>query len=438
MDKQPTLDIESAISAVILLEGDIYMTAIVSAGIKQEYFQNQSNADIFKASCDYHAINGRYPDYIALSDYMTANKYQIGNYVGYSDLYISSSKLQEWIRAFLIGVKRVLKLRGYRLLGLADKTHSSEDLKALEVKAEALIQEAELIQIDTVDVLAGCFQRLNEEYSQLERGIIPKTVFDWDISDIMNKIGGLKGHEMVVIAARPGIGKTSFLTQSILSNIQTGKKGIIFSLEMSEDEIIKRMICQNAIVDYSILSLKPQALQKYKRSLDELTPIIKERLVVSSNSNVKSMSGIISKQIQNSRVDFIAVDYIQLCTGGDLRQNRTNQVSEITRTMKLWTSEFKIPVLALSQLNRSNESESRKPRLSDLRESGSIEQDADVVFILHMPVNNSQGIPQEQELIKEVNVNIAKNRSGCTGSCDVMFKPNYTRFFNLEKHENSY
>jgi replicative DNA helicase len=253
--------------------------------------------------------------------------------------------------------------------------------------------------------------------------------------DIDKMTFGFHKGQMIVLAARPSMGKTS-LGMNIAENVALPTKGdpkgiLVFSLEMPADQLAMRMMCGRAKV--SMRRVRDRMIShEQQRELMQSTKALQGAPIWiddSSGLNILQMRAKARRIKKQYGVDLIVVDYLQLINGTDARVPREQQISEISRGIKAMAKELDLPVLVLSQLNRSSEKENRQPRISDLRESGSIEQDADVVFLLSTRQNSEEtaSIPQaarERELI------IAKQRNGPTGSVPLTFIPEFTRFEN--------
>src|SRR5713226_6636216 len=246
---------------------------------------------------------------------------------------------------------------------------------------------------------------------------------------------GLQRSDLVIIAARPSMGKTAF-AMNIAENaaIKDGSVVGVFSLEMSREALLLRLLCSQAKVDshkMRTVSLLRDDMQKVVRAMEQLAhaPIFIDDTpgIVLSEMRAKA------RRLQQSqgKLDLIIVDYLQLMAGGSRRyENRTQEVSAISRGLKGLAKEMKVPVVALSQLSRAPESRGgdHRPQLADLRESGSIEQDADVVaFIFREEVYK----PDEPELEGRAEIIIAKQRNGPTGKINLAFLKNSTRFESL-------
>lgn len=254
-------------------------------------------------------------------------------------------------------------------------------------------------------------------------------------TDLDKMTFGMHNGQMVVLAARPSMGKTS-LGMNIVENIAMplrgeGKGTLVFSLEMPADQLAMRMMCGRAKV--SMRRVRDRMISREQQGdLARATKALKEAPIWvddSSGLNILQLRAKARRICKQQKINLIVIDYLQLISGTDSRVPREQQISEISRGVKAMAKELDLPVLVLSQLNRASEKENRQPRISDLRESGSIEQDADVVFLLASK-QNSDDNPTVPQASRERDLIIAKQRNGPTGSVPLTFIPDFTRFEN--------
>lgn len=247
---------------------------------------------------------------------------------------------------------------------------------------------------------------------------------------------GFQRQEMIIIAARPSMGKTSFAL-NIAEAAAMPKKGdpapvLIFSLEMSASQLALRMLCARARVNLKLLrdglvSRDGAEVNALGRTAEEFkkAPILIDD---SSSITVMEMRAKARRIYARKKLGMIIVDYLQLVNGTDPRAPREQQVAEVSRNLKAMAKELDVPVLVLSQLNRASEKENRTPRLSDLRESGSIEQDADVVLMLSRPKDADEKF---QTAANAADLIVAKQRNGPVGDLKLTFLQEITRFENF-------
>lgn len=273
------------------------------------------------------------------------------------------------------------------------------------------------------DVLTVSFDRLDElqKTSGKLRGV-PSGFRDLD-----NKLAGFQESNLIIFAARPGQGKTSFVLNvaqfvAVKTNLPVG----IFSLEMSQEELSDRLLVGQADIDAWKLKTGRLDDNDYDRLSHAMGELADAPLYIDDTPGL-SLAEIRTKarrlQLEHG-LKLLVVDYLQLIHGRNL-ENRVQEVSEISQGLKNLARELKIPILAVSQLSRAVESRgTRKPQLADLRESGAIEQDADVVMFIYR---------EDAENLEDVTLDIQKHRNGPTGEIKLYFKPDRVKFFGMEK-----
>ena len=248
--------------------------------------------------------------------------------------------------------------------------------------------------------------------------------------DLDRLLGGMQPSDFLIIAGRPGTGKTAFMLSAAKNAAQTHKKHVaIFSLEMSNEQLVQRLISQETGID-------SHRLRTGKLNEDEW-PIFTHAIEVLSDTHVflDDTPSLTPLQLRTKcrrlhlefRLDLILVDYLQLMSGGTRSENRVQEVSYISRNMKILARELRVPVLAAAQLSRAIEQRADKePQLSDLRESGSLEQDADVVMFIHRPEL------YEKDTLKQhiAQIKVAKHRNGPVGTIELVFRSNLAKFEN--------
>jgi replicative DNA helicase len=256
-----------------------------------------------------------------------------------------------------------------------------------------------------------------------------------------NLLGGFQKSDLIILAARPGMGKTTFaLDIARNSALQHNASVGIFSLEMSSQQLVERMLASESGVDSWNLRngrLKDDheytALQEAMAKLDA-APIF---IVDEPALNIVKMRSSARRLKNEHGLDMIIVDYLQLMspTATKSSDSMVQQVTEISRSLKILARELHVPVIALSQLSRAVEQRGGKPRLSDLRDSGSIEQDADVVMFIHREDKMNKDQPAERPNIAEILVE--KHRHGAVGGTELYFDGKHVRFLNLDTHHSS-
>ncbi|MGN0806469.1 MAG: replicative DNA helicase [Candidatus Coproplasma sp.] len=323
---------------------------------------------------------------------------------------------------------------------------SDDELKSVQY-AEELIYDisrrndsskiSDIRESSAIDTVLDKFQKLDKDknaYRGIQTGFFKPD----------NLTNGLQKSDLIVIAARPGMGKTS-LSMNIVESaaLKYDKVCAVFSLEMPETQIIQRLICSYANVSMSNAlagggKLTPNDWKSLMKASEKLR---KSRIYIDDSSRV-TPAEILSKcrrikAKNNGQLDLVMIDYIQLMSSGKKTsdQNRTQEVADITRELKIMAKELDVPVIALSQLRRML---TKEPQLSDLRESGAIEQDADIVMFINRPY-----VTATEEEIKKNNIAkdsadliIAKHRNGGLDRIKLRFKGELTKFVNPEPDDN--
>jgi len=250
--------------------------------------------------------------------------------------------------------------------------------------------------------------------------------------DLDNLLGGLQPANMVVIAARPSMGKST-LALNIATNVALrGETVAIFSLEMSKIEIAQRLISSIGKVDTRVMRMGASNDQEWKRINDAAAKMFTAPMYVDDSSavNVTDIRAKCRRLQRAHGLSLIVVDYLQLMQGSN-RENRQQEIAEISRSLKNLAADLEVPIIAVSQLNRlAEQREDKRPRLSDLRESGALEQDADIVmFIYRDEYYKSERTDADKKGVAEINV--AKHRGGKTETVKMTFQPSYTRFTDI-------
>jgi replicative DNA helicase len=257
---------------------------------------------------------------------------------------------------------------------------------------------------------------------------------------------GLHKDELVIIAARPAVGKTAFalnLAQNV--GTKTDKTVAIFSLEMSAESLVDRMLCSEGSINANHLRTGQLSEDEWQNLVVAMGSLSRANIFMDDTAGIK-MSEIRAKcrrlAKENGNLGLIVIDYLQLIEGGN-RENRQQEVSDISRQLKKLAKELHVPVIALSQLSRGVEQrQDKRPVLSDIRESGSIEQDADIVAFLYRDDyyrdedesdndDNDGGGEDDENDVGEVEVIIEKNRSGPRGTVKLLFVKSYNKFSSI-------
>jgi len=308
----------------------------------------------------------------------------------------------------------------------------------------------------------GITSRKNKEAFQHVRGIAKEFFVEVDrlyetgqpilgqpsgYFDLDKMTGGLYGSDLNIIAARPAMGKTSFALSFALNVAKQNKGSVaIFSLEMSGSQLVRRMLSMLSGVGMSVLKDPNLGDDNYHRLADACEALYGLPIFVDDNSDVTpfEMRGKCRRLKAESGLSLVLVDYLQLMKSNKRTENRTQEISEIARSLKGLAKELDVPVIALSQLNRGVEQrEDKRPMLMDIRESGSIEAEADIVMFIYRDEYykrkdaGEEAEPWQPDKTEEAEIIIAKHRNGPTGKVILGFQPNFARFVNLKRYSNN-
>ena len=250
--------------------------------------------------------------------------------------------------------------------------------------------------------------------------------------DLDRKLAGLHPANLVVIAARPSMGKSTLATNIALNVARTDNTVAIFTLEMSRDEVVQRLLCSLGRIDSQKLRTGQLGEQQWQRVAAAAGQLFEAPIYVDDSASL-TVTEIRAKcrRLKRQRgLELVVVDYIQLMTGGNRRtENRQQEIAEISRGLKNLARELHVPIIAVSQLNRALEQrQDKRPMLGDVRESGAIEQDSDVVMFIY---RDEYYNPENVENRGVAEVNVAKHRAGATGRVDMTFLGEFTLFSDL-------
>jgi replicative DNA helicase len=325
-----------------------------------------------------------------------------------------------------------------RLIGAAadimDLAYSApEDPETVADQAEQRIYDvARREDRDEMAVLRDLVDHAMSELENIQNREAAYTGLPTGFRDIDDLTSGLQPGNLIVIAARPGVGKSSLAINIARNVAAAGHPTAMFSLEMSRSEIGMRLLCSEARVPWDRIRSKRVGPDDWSRIV-QAAEVLHEapmHIVDAGNVNIVDIRAK-ARRMRSSRsgLDLIIVDYLQLMTSAAAKRpdNRQQEVAEISRSLKLLAKELHIPVVALSQLNRNPEARAdKRPQLSDLRESGAIEQDSDIVAFIH----RDDADPEKKKLAELI---VAKHRNGPTGSIPLSFEPALTQFRNATR-----
>ena len=425
---------EAVLGSILINQETIYG---VSELLDIEDFYRKSHRTIFKVMLDLNTTK-KAIDIITLTDYLThiSKLEEVGGIAFITSLankVPSTANLKHYIN--IVKEKSMLRNIVHIAEYMENMGYDSESIDTPETvldKAEQLLSKLTK-KLVTTKVNNIKEQTLNA-YVDIENIINYKGELlglETCLQDLDSFLQGLKNSDFMILAARPSMGKTAFaLNIASYLSIKKDTPVAFFSLEMSSNQLIHRIFSSYGLIP--LFNLKSgnlddahtQKLIKVSNKLSQSKLIINDEI-----SNLMSLRSIARKLKRENDIKLIIIDYLQLLEG-TRRENRNLEISEISRSLKILAKELDIPIIALSQLSRSVESRQvKKPMLSDLRESGSLEQDADIVMFLY----REDYYNPETENKNITDVIIAKNRNGPTGTIPVYFHKEYVRFQDLAK-----
>lgn len=432
------VEAEQAVLGSMIVDKDAVYTVIEI--LKPEDFYRNEHAEIYSAILDlceankpidfltlkeqlrirgkYDVVNGF--EYLAS---LTNPMYAISNVENYANIVWEKSILRKLIKA----ANNISK----------ESYEATEDVSYITEKAEKeifdIVQKKSNSTYSLIkDVLVDTFNNL-EDLATRESGIIgiPSGFLDLDAKTL-----GFMPGQLIIVAARPAMGKSAFAL-NLLTNaaVKSEKAVAYFSLEMSKEELVGRILASEAMVDnQKIRSGKLEdedwiSLTNASGSLSETKIILDD----SSGFSPIELRAKCRKLKMEYDIGLVVIDYLQLMNASKMNASRQADISEISRSLKVLAREIGVPIVALSQLSRAPEQRpDHRPMLSDLRESGSIEQDADMVMFLY----RDDYYNPETEKKNVAEVILAKNRAGQTGTTELLWLNQYTKFVNLDKYHS--
>ena len=423
---------EKMILSCLLLNSEIIEFTIEKLPVEAFYFKNHQ--EIYKAIILMYQ-NKIHIDIVTLVNFLQENGLlnKIGGIQILIELISQIPNLiyfEEYIR--LIKDKffrRCLIKLGYEAINSGYITNMTleEILTEFEHKVFNLTTETKTSKIfNSAEVLNEIFSDLKEKF--LNRNLIGLKSGFYDLDSI---IQGFQKSDLIILAGRPSMGKTALSLNILINVIQQSKLPVLFfSLEMSKEQIMYRLLAMETNINQTRLR-NGKLSQNDWIKINKMVPILSKIPLFIDDTTDLSIQNIRSKiktvLFEQNQIGLVIIDYLQLMQNSKLKtENRAQELSQITRSLKILAKEFNVPIIALSQLSRNVENRiEKKPILSDLRESGSIEQDADLVLILYK--KESSNLNQ----INEIDLIIAKQRNGPIGSVTLNFNTKNNKFINL-------
>ncbi len=439
------LEVERAVLAAMLREPQPCVDMVIEQLSSAEAFYSHIHREVFKAIDALYNKSDLGVDLISVAHQLSKNGTleDIGGEVFLAELYNSiatTANLESWCnitREFFV-LRNMINVCSESLLKCYDDSINAKELiDQIETdlfKVRNVTSRSDIVTLK--ETLNDTFENIRKLINgEIEIGI------PTGLPDLDKMIGGMKPGEMFVLGARPSIGKTSLalnLIRNVAMKASKPRAVAFFSLEMTSEQIARRLICTEARIPETRFfdgSFKHNEMTKLTQAVNTLQ---KAKIFIDPTGGltIAELRAKARRLKMMHDIDFIAIDYLQLMKADGRIDNRQQEVAEISSGIKKLAKELNIPILVLAQLNREVEKTagaSARPRLSHLRESGSIEQDADIVSFLHRDRDESKGISSEQdhegldaELILE------KNRNGRTGVVKMKFYPSRMEFVNVK------
>ena len=440
LDKTPPHNIEAEqfVLGAMLLDSETI--PLIMGMLQPEDFYRPAHRLLYQVLCRLHD-EGASVDLITVAEELRRhNELELAgglDYIAFLSTLVPTAAVVEQ-HAQIVREKSLLRLLIEVSHGLASRSYEGrEDAQALLAEAEQRI--IEISQRGLYRPFASLSEILQEIYAQLKALQEPGARapgLPTHFADLDRLMGGMQPGELILLAARPAMGKTS-LAMNIAQNaaVHSRVPVAVFSLEMAREQLVKRMLCAEARIDH--FKLKTGKLSEAEwRSLTAAMGALNEAPLYIDDTPNLTVTQMRAKarhlKADSGSLGLIVVDYLQLMQSHRRAENRTQEISEISRSLKALARELEVPVLALSQLSRAVEqTQEKRPNLSHLRESGALEQDSDVVLFIyrHDYYFPDSDRPNIAEII------VAKHRNGPTGVIELGFLKEFTRFVNLMREE---
>ena len=436
------LDAEMSVLGICFLNE--YALDKVCEELLSEMFFDEKNRNIFESICDLHKNKIAIDITTVKDDLEKKKKLDRTGGVDYLSDVIDSVAIASNLEYYMQIVKDNYVRRNLidTATNIASDAYDEENVTDLLDNAERNILNVVKARQSSVFVpIREVLRNAQANLEQLAQNKRTVTGLETGFYDLDRHTAGLHGGEMIILAARPGMGKTSFALNIATNAAMTTDKAIaIFNLEMSAEMLVNRMISAVGQIDSYKLTTGALQSNDWKRYNEAMSQLADTNIFIEDNAGITA-SEIRAKcrRLANSEkgLGLVVIDYLQLVTSGGKRtESRQVEVSEISRSLKTMALELDVPVIALAQLSRNAEKrENSQPMLADLRESGSLEQDADMVLFInrkdYYEVNKDI-----KETIVPVDLIIAKHRKGATGKIDLLFELNMSNFRNVVHTNN--
>ncbi len=444
-----SLEAEQAVLGCLLIDPECYLS--VADVLRSEYFYIPQHREIYSVIVNLDALGQSFDALLVLEELKSKGVYDEAggkNYLAQlAQIVPSTANVLSYAK--IVKEKYVLRT----LIGTAKEI--ANDAAADQASADVILDAAEQRIYNIRQGKAGSGpQKLssiifNEVYEELRKKTSPDKEKYLGIGSgfsMLDKLTtGFNKSDLVLIGARPAMGKTSFALNIARNMAVTGRRKVVFfSLEMSREQLAQRVLATEARVESSKFRTGDLTADEWNR-IGEAAYALNDAELYFDDTSTITVPEMKARVRRMKDVDCVVIDYLQLMTGTKRTDNRVQEVSEITRNLKLMAKDLRVPVITCSQLNRSTDARGKahRPQMSDLRESGSIEQDADIIMMLYRPGYYeqdaaSQGDNAGVEITNdnEAQVLVVKNRHGSTGDVDLNWTKEFTLFSTAEKNRN--
>lgn len=429
-----SLEAEKAVVGSVLLNEKALAAA--AELIKPEDFYFDANREIFAVAME--LFNESTPvDVVTVNDRLVRyDKLDAVGGIPYLTALATGTPTTENVSYYAEIVKEKAVLRKLATAGTAIQNIAigqDGDTSTILEQAQQLILDAASGRekntiVPVIEIIMDTYQEMAENAANPDKLTGLATGFD----ELNRRCGGFHGGEFILIAGRPGMGKSSFAVNiAEYVSINEGKTVAIFNLEMPKESLMKRILCSQALIDSSKILTGKFEGEDWARMGRVLDKIAAAPLYIddSSTVTVSEIKAKCHRLKQTKGLSMIVIDYLQLMQGSGRTDSRQQEIADISRSLKIMAKELDVPVIALSQLSRAVESrQDKRPMLADIRESGSIEQDTDMVMFLY----RDEYYNPDTEDKNMAEVLIAKHRAGETGMFKLGWQGKYTKFINID------
>ena len=443
--RQMPQNIEAEMSVLGVAFINQYSIEKISEELTSDMFFDEKNRYIFEAIMELH--KNRIPvDVTTIKDELDKRKKLnaaggVEYIVDVIDSVVTAANLEYYIK--IVKDNAVRRNLINTATDIVTEAYEEDNITSLLDGAErSILNVVKARQVSEFKPIHEVLRKAQENLEMLAKNKRPITGLETGFYDLDKVTAGLHGGEMIILAARPGMGKTAFALNIATNAAQTTDKAVaVFNLEMSAEMLVNRMISSVGQIDSYKLQTGQLQHNDWKRYNEALSQLADTNIYIEDNAGITA-SEIRAKcrrlANQEKGLGLVVIDYLQLVTTGNKRvESRQVEVSEISRSLKTMALELNVPVIALAQLSRSAEKrENSQPMLADLRESGSLEQDADMVLFINRK-DYYEAKSEKKETIVPVDLIIAKHRKGSTGVINLLFELNMSNFRNYMKTSDS-